>query len=226
MRSIAEAIDKANETREEAQKILICVDAVHGFGVEADDVQDTGCDFFIAGCHKWLFGPRGTGIVWGSARGWDAVRPIIPTFMDDGVRNAWMRDGEPSDRVSGKRMSPGGFKAFEHQWALREAFRFHLDIGKARIAARTHRLSRQLKEGLGSMAHVRLHTPLDQNLSAGIVCFDVDGMSPQAVVSRLRQQNIIATVTPYADSHARLSPSIRNSSQEVEKVLSGIRALG
>jgi isopenicillin-N epimerase len=44
-----------------------------------------------------------------------AVSPIIPTFMDDEVRNAWMRDDEPPERTTGRRMTPGGFKTFEHQ---------------------------------------------------------------------------------------------------------------
>jgi selenocysteine lyase/cysteine desulfurase len=145
--------------------------------------------------------------------------------MDDEVRNAWMRDDEPPDRTTARRMTPGGFKAFEHQWAMAEAFKFHLDIGKDKVAARTHELNRQFKEGLAGMSHVKLYTPRDENLSSGIVCFDIDGMSPRDVVGRLRQRKIIATPTPYADSHARVSPSIRNSPQEIDIALREIRAL-
>jgi selenocysteine lyase/cysteine desulfurase len=42
---------------------LLCVDGVHALGVEPVDVGALGCDFLVAGCHKWLFGPRGTGFV-------------------------------------------------------------------------------------------------------------------------------------------------------------------
>jgi selenocysteine lyase/cysteine desulfurase len=41
-------------------------------------------------------------------------------------------------------MSPGGFKPFEHQWAVAAAFRFHQEIGKSRVAEQTHALNRQL----------------------------------------------------------------------------------
>ena len=122
-------------------------------------------------------------------------------------------------------MSPGGFKTFEHQWAMKEAFEFHLGIGKKKISRRTHDLNQQCKEGLASMFHVRLYTPNDQALSAGIVCFDVDGLAPREVVGRLRSRGIVATTTPYADSHARVSPSIRNSPEEIEIKLSELRAL-
>lgn len=180
----------------------------------------------MAGCHKWLFGPRGTGIVWGNEQAWSAVRPIIPTFMDDETRNAWMRDDEPPERTTARRMTPGGFKTFEYQWALAEAFRFHLEIGKDKIAGRTRELNRQLKEGLAGMSHVKLYTPRDENLSAGITCFDVNGMAPREVVRRLRERSIISTVTPYAQSHARVGPSIRNSPAEVDVALREINALG
>lgn len=225
LKEIGDALKEINAQRDEQQKILMCVDGVHGFGVEDVDIKETGCDFFMAGCHKWLFGPRGTGIVWGNERAWSAVKPIIPTFMDDEVRNAWMRNDDPPKRTTAKRMTPGGFKAFEHQWALAEAFRFHLGIGKDKIASRTHELNRQFKEGLAGMSHVKLYSPRDENLSSGIVCFDIDGLSPREVVGRLRQRNVIATVTPYAQSHARISPSIRNSPQEIEVALREIRML-
>jgi selenocysteine lyase/cysteine desulfurase len=225
LREIGEVIREANSQRDETGKVLVCLDGVHGFGVENINIQETGCDFFMAGCHKWLFGPRGTGIIWGREQAWQAVNPIIPTFMDDDVRNAWMLDNEPPPLTTAKSMTPGGFKAFEHQWAMAEAFKFHMDIGKEKIANRTHELSRQMKEGLAGMSHVKLYTPRDEKLSAGIVCFDVEGMTPREVVRRLRQRNIISTTTPYAQSHARVSPSIRNSPQEIDIVLDEIRKL-
>lgn len=225
LKEIATVVKEANAPRDEQQKILLCVDGVHGFGVEDVTMPGLGCDFFMAGCHKWMFGPRGTGIIWGNERAWSSVRPTIPTFMDDASRDAWLRDDEPPARMTAKTMTPGGFKTFEHQWAMAEAFRFHLGLGKAKIAARTHELNRQLKEGLAGMSHVKLFTPRTEELSSGIVCFDVNGMSPREVVARLKDRNIIATTTPYAQSHARVSPSIRNSPQEIEATLRAIREL-
>jgi isopenicillin-N epimerase len=45
---------------------------------------------------------------------------------------------------------------------------------------------------------------MDPAVSAGIVCFEVDGMSPTKVVDRLRADHqIAASVTPYRVSYAR-----------------------
>jgi isopenicillin-N epimerase len=225
LRQIADALDAINADREEAGRVLLCVDGVHGFGIEDVVLSDLGCDFFMAGCHKWLFGPRGTGIVAGTKRGWEAVLPTIPTFIDSETWQAWASGTEPNGPTTASRMTPGGYKAFEHQWALPQAFAFHHGIGKGRVAERTHELARHLKEGLAAMPHIHLHTPRSNNLSAGIVSFDVEGLSPGAAVKRLRERRIVASVAPYAVPHVRLTPCIQNTPAEIEVVLREVRAL-
>ena len=54
-----------------------------------------------------------------------------------------------------------------------------------------------MKEGLARMPSVQLYTPRDENLSSGMVCFDVKGMKPDTVVERLLAQRIVASTTPY-----------------------------
>jgi isopenicillin-N epimerase len=211
IRPIADALAEINARRDERSHVLLCVDAVHGLGVENATVAELRCDFFIAGCHKWLFGPRGTGVVWGSGRGWRAATPTIPSF-DGGA-------------TAGRAMTPGGFHSFEHRWALADAFSFHRRIGKARVAARIHDLNRRFKEGLANMPHVTLYTPRSPDLSAGIVCFDIRGLPPDTVVARLRGRRIIATVTPYRPSYARVAPGLLNTPSEVDRALAAIRAL-
>jgi selenocysteine lyase/cysteine desulfurase len=212
VRRIADGLAAMNRGRNEADRVLLIVDGVHGLGVENATMGDLNCDFFMAGTHKWIFAPRGTGVLWGNRRSQAAVSPTIPTFTSGA---GW-----------GGRMSPGGFKSFEHLWAMAQAFEFHQQIGKSRVSDRIHSLSRQLKEGLVEMPHVRLYTPMSENLSSGIVCFDVDGLSPVQVVRQLRQRNIIASVTPYSPSHARLTPGVYNTPEQMEQVLRAIRTLG
>jgi selenocysteine lyase/cysteine desulfurase len=121
-------------------------------------------------------------------------------------------------------VSPGGFEAFEHRWAMSDAFRFHLKIGKQKIADRIHSLNSLCKEGLASIRGVKLYTPKDVNLSAGIICFDVNGKKPQQVVDFLLTRKIIASTSPYAVSYARVAPSVVNTPEEIQKTLSEIRA--
>jgi selenocysteine lyase/cysteine desulfurase len=203
------------------QRVLLCVDGVHGFGVEAPTPRDLGCDFLVSGCHKWLFGPRGTGVIWGRADSWNNVTPTIPTF-DGRAFQPWMENRAP-DLPRAAAMSPGGFHTFEHRWALAAAFDFRRRIGRDRAAARTHALAQRLKNGLADLKRVRLVTPQSAALSAGLVCFEVDGQEPFAVVDRLyARHRIVASVTPYANRYVRLGPSILNTPAEVDRVIRAV----
>ncbi len=224
IREMAEALAQVNAARDETDRAILCVDGVHGFGAENVTMEDLGCDFFIAGCHKWMLGPRGTGLVWGKPGVWPLAQATIPTFNLEAYR-IWMQEIPPKEVPRSALMTPGGFHSFEHRWALNEAFRFHLAIGKARIAERIHALNRQLKEGLVRMKHVRVHTPMAEDLSAGIVCFEIDGLTPAQVVKRLRERRVVASETPYAVKYVRLAPSLLTSPQDVEKTLQTVRTL-
>jgi len=73
---------------------------------------------------------------------------------------------------------------------------------------------------------VRLFTPRDPGLSAGLVAFEVEGLSPEAVVERLAAQRIVASTSPYRPSYARLAGSLLNTPEEVEAAVRAVRDLG
>lgn len=224
--AMAEALRDVNATRDAGDRVLLCVDGVHGLGIEDVTMEQLGCDFFIAGTHKWIFGPRGTGIIWGRPEAWEVLDPIIPSFGPSvGV---WLGMLPPDTPLvtPGSYNSPGGFHSFEHRWALGEAFGFHLDIGKARVQERIHGLNTIAKEAFAKMAYVRLHTPMSPDLSAGIICFDVDGHTPDEVVAHLHDRGITGSTSPYPVSHARVAPSILNNEDEVERTVAAIAELG
>jgi isopenicillin-N epimerase len=224
IREMAQAIQSINRSRDEYDRIIFCVDGVHALGVEDFRLSELGCDFLIAGTHKWMFGPRGTGLVWGHPRAWPIAQAIIPTFNSRAF-DQWIEHGSSNNLPQSIYMTPGGFHSFEHRWALDEAFKFHQSIGKGKVMQRIYELNQQLKRGLAAMPHVTLHTPASQDLSAGIVCFELAGLTPRQIVEKLRQRGIVGSVTPYAKQYARLAPSLLNSSQEIETTLGEIRNL-
>ena len=220
VRAIADELADSGRTRP-----LLAVDGVHGFGSEDAGPTDLGCDVLVSGGHKWLFGPRGTGIVWATPDAWAETSATIPTF-DGGSYGAWLEGRAPEDLPPGPTMTPGGFHSFEHRWALADAFELHRRIGRGRIAERTHELASRLKEELAEITGVRVVTPLADELSAGIVCFELDSLSAREAVDVLRAQHrIVASVTPYAEEFVRLGPSIANGPEDVDATLRAVRAL-
>jgi len=224
IRAMANAIKAINAKRGARDHILFCVDGVHGFGIEDQDISQLGCDFFIAGTHKWIFGPRGTGLIWGNEQAWSRSEAIIPSFSRS--YDVWLGDASQDQVPVGEHMSPGGFHSFEHRWALPAAFDLHLQLGKAQVQKRIHQLNTQTKKGLAKMSHVTVHTPMSSELSSGLVCFDVDGVPPTSVVKRMHDKGIIMSNTPYRQSHARFAPSLLNNETEIELALAEIQAMG
>ena len=197
---------------------------MHGFGAEADRPEDLGCHVLFTGCHKWLAGPRGTGLVWATQGAWERIDPLVPSF-DFAAYGAWLRDEPPPAQPAGAVHSPGGFHAFELRWALPEAFAFHEEIGRERIAQRLQDLATRLKSALARTRGVTLVTPADPAFSAGLVCFDVDRMNAPAVVEALAGRAIVATVTPYAVEHVRLGVGIHLDEADVDAAASAVAAL-
>ena len=149
-----------------------------------------------------------------SLKAWGWLHPIIPTFHP------------APDGPSAGNWNPGGYHTFEHRWALAEAFDFHRRLGRARVAERIRALATRLKEGLAELPKVRLVTPMSPLVSAGITCFEVDGVDPATAVDRLRREHgIAASVTPYADPYVRLGTGLWVDEADVDAALDAVARL-
>jgi selenocysteine lyase/cysteine desulfurase len=224
---IAEVVARANRGRVAADRCLLIVDGVHGFANQDVDVAHTGVDFFASGAHKWLFAPRGTGFLWGKADAWPELRPTIPSFDWETINTTFgvWADRKDLPPTQAGFVSPGGFVAYEHVFAIPAAVELHRTIGRDRIAARIAELNAAFRDGAAKIPGLTLHTPRDPALSGGISCFEIRGMAPGQIVAQLAQKKIRTTTSPYKVSYARVSAGIMNKPEEIELVLREIRAL-
>lgn len=225
IRAIADAIAEINRKRSGNNRLLLVVDGVHGLGAVDETVAEMGTDFFAAGTHKWLFAPRGTGLVWAKAENWALLTPIIPTFSSPDPYEAWAHDEPLKGPTKADWVAPGGFYAYEHQWAMPAAFHFHQQIGRKRIANRIQTLNGYIKQGLAKIPGITVYTPQDPKLSAGIVSFTVKGKKNEDVIEYLLGRNILASISPYGVAYLRLAAGIMNTPEEVENVLKALRSL-
>ncbi|AZE99599.1 Pyoverdin biosynthesis protein PvdN, putative aminotransferase, class V [Pseudomonas orientalis] len=203
---IGQLVDEHNRNRDDNDRLLYVVDGVHGFGVENLDFPAMHCDFFIAGTHKWMFGPRGTGLVCARSADNTYVTPMVPTFSED--------------KDFATTMTPGGYHAFEHRWAADEAFKLHLQLGKARVQARIHALNTELKEQLLAHSQIELVTPRSPELSAGFTFFRVKGQGSDAVASyMMKNRVVIDAVDRDVGPVIRTSPGLLNSSDDIQRFM-------
>ncbi len=203
---IGALVDKHNRNRSEQDRIVYLVDGVHGFGVEDLDFPTMNCDFFITGTHKWLFGPRGTGLICSRSAEVKYVTPIIPTFSE-------------AEHFS-TTMTPGGFHSFEHRWALNEAFKLHLQLGKADVQARIHELNTYLKQQLAKHPQIVLVTPRSPEFSSGFTFFRVKGKDCDAIAAYLMQNRVVAdAVERDVGPVIRTAPGLLNNESEIDRFM-------
>jgi isopenicillin-N epimerase len=224
---IADVIARANQGRVPDDRCLLIVDGVHGFANQDVDIARLGADFFATGTHKWLFAPRGTGFLWGRADAWPALRATVPSFDFDAIGqlfDVWADRREMPPTEAGF-VSPGGFVAYEHVFAITAAVELHRSIGRQALAARIAELNGAFRDGAAAIPGVTLHTPRDRSLSAGISCFEVRGLTPAQVVGRLAAKKIRTTTSPYKVTYARVCGGVMNTAEEIDLVLREIRTL-
>ena len=203
---IGKRVDEHNRNRAEKDRILYIVDGVHGFGVEDLSFPAMNCDFFIAGTHKWMFGPRGTGIVCSRSEEVKDLTPSVPTFSEA--------------RHFSTTMTPGGYHAFEHRWALNEAFKLHLQLGKADVQARIHALNSYLKKRLQEHPQIELVTPLSPELSAGFTFFRVKDQDSDKVAAWLMEHRVVAdAVHRDVGPVIRTAPGLLNTEEQVDRFI-------
>ena len=203
---IGKLVAEQNRNRDEKDRILYCVDGVHGLGVEDIHFADLNCDFFMAGTHKWMFGPRGTGILCSRSEKLEHLTPMVATFSQD------------NDFAT--TMTPGGYHSFEHRWAVGKAFELHLQLGKAAVQSRIHELNSYLKQRLQEHPSIELVTPLSPELSAGFTFFRGKDLDTDATAAWLIENRVLVDAV-YRDAGpvVRMAPGLLNSEAEIDQVM-------
>jgi selenocysteine lyase/cysteine desulfurase len=70
-----------------------------------------------------------------------------------------------------------------------------------------------------------VRTPRSAELSAGIVCCEIDGVDPPTALNGLFEASVLASTTPYATSYLRFGAGIANTESDVEKTLAAVRGI-
>ena len=202
--------------------LLIFADGAQMLGATRVDVRDLDVDTYTTTCHKWLASPAGTGLLYIRKGLQDRIWPSVVT------ENWWSySDARKYDRVSRR---PWPVVA-----ALEHALDFQVAIGQVRIEQRIRELSQYFRREAASIPHVVLYTPQDPTMSAGITSLTLDNVAPDLGTRDLRLtsrclhrgQGEGGTVPGRPDGVTgfRVSTHFYNTFEEVERVLTGLRAL-
>ena len=196
--------------------LLIMADSAHGIGMLDLDMKAMGIDFFASSPYKWLGAPTGIGLLYVRKEALDKVWPTV-------VSSGW----ETVPRAA--KLDPSGQRSDAVLLALDEALNFNSRIGKTRIERRIKALSARLKQELGRVAGVKVHTSVDPYLSAGLTAFSMAGVEAEKLVNYVREKyNLVIRTMGSREAGTygvRVSTPIYVSTREVDMVVEGARTL-
>ena len=198
------------------RNIMTLVDGAQTFGAEALNLHDMGCDFFTGSAHKWFMGPKEAGILYVRK---DRIGELWPLIVGIG----WQDDKEDAS----PRFEALGQRDDATIAATGTTVEFHNAIGKERIESRIRMLATELKKRIQTeIPTTRFHTPMEPELSSGVVVFAPAGVDLNRASRRLYEEFRIGCAVMRGDfAGIRLSPQIYNTMEEVERAISAVASL-
>ncbi|MBK9215487.1 MAG: aminotransferase class V-fold PLP-dependent enzyme [Chloracidobacterium sp.] len=188
-----------------ARGIETIVDGAHSFAQFDFKRDDLGCDYFGTSLHKWIFAPKGTGLLY---------------VKKDKIPKVWpMMASEDKQKNDIRKYEEIGTHSAAMRLAIGEAILFHNAIGGKRKEERLRYLSRYWMNNLKSVPKVGFNTSFDPKQSCAIANFKIDGVDPVALGSYLMSKHKIFT-TPIVHEEftgIRITPNVYTTLWELDR---------
>ncbi len=195
------------------QGILVAVDGAQGAGMFEFDLYDLGCDFYTASAHKWLFAPKGIGVLYAKESSQEHLKPLIVCRGYD----------DPSIR----RLENYNTRNLPELLGLGAAVEFINQIGIDKIHARSYELKAYFRSKLEGNPAFKLKTPVDDKLSVAIQVVEVVGKEVREVKERLADEFNIdcRPMTTFGLNALRISLSIYMTKADVDYLVDALEKI-
>jgi selenocysteine lyase/cysteine desulfurase len=188
-----------------AKGIETIVDGAHSFAQFDFKQSDLGCDYFGTSLHKWLYAPKGTGLLYIKRNKIEKIWPLMAA--------------ESKQATDIRKFEEIGTHSAAPKLAIGEALLFHNGIGGKRKEARLRYLSRYWMNRLKDVPKIRFNTSFDPEQSCAIANVDIEGVNPSAIGSYLFDKHRIFT-TPiiHEEFHGiRITPNVYTTLGELDR---------
>jgi isopenicillin-N epimerase len=209
------AILPVKELCAEAKKrgILTVLDGAQTIGHIKVDLKNIDCDAYVGCFHKWMGAPTGTGFMFMKA---------------DQIKNLWStvasyRWDDHADE--GFRFTQRGTGNFAILLGLETALDFHFKIGADNVYQRIKFLGERLRTGLQQNKKVKIFSPKEEAICAGITLYNIEGMTGTQIQDTYWAK---AKMRPRSQGDVfgvRHSTHIFNSIEEIDKAIKIVNEL-
>ncbi|TAK62352.1 MAG: aminotransferase class V-fold PLP-dependent enzyme, partial [Bacteroidetes bacterium] len=169
---------------------------------------DIGCDYYGTSLHKWLYAPKGTGLLFVKK---DKIEKIWPLMAADKTQKTDIRKFEEI-----------GTHSAAMRLAIGDAILFHKGIGPKRKEERLRYLSRYWMNQLKDLPNIRFNTSWKANQSCGIANVEITDVDTAALQAYLMDKHKIFTVAIIHDEFKglRITPNVYTTLHELDRFVS------
>jgi len=188
-----------------AKGIETIVDGAHSYAQFDFQQKDLGCDYFGTSLHKWLYAPKGTGLLYVKR---DKIEKLWPLMAAETKQAGDIRKFEEI-----------GTHPAAPRLAIGEALLFHNGIGGKRKEARLRYLSRYWMNRLKDIPRITFNTSFEAEQSCAIANVNVEGVDPYAIGSYLFSKHHVFT-TPIMHEEfkgIRITPNVYTTLGELDR---------
>lgn len=188
-----------------AKGIETIVDGAHAFAQFDFKRDDLGCDYYGTSLHKWIYAPKGTGMLY---------------VKKDKIAKVWaLMASEDRNRNDIRKFEEIGTHSAAMRLAIGEAVLFHNDIGGKRKEERLRYLSRYWMNRLKDVPKVGFNTSFDPKQSCAIANFKIDGIDPVEIGNYLMAKHYIFTTPIVHDEFTgiRITPNVYTTLWELDR---------
>lgn len=200
--------------------IATLVDGAQALGAIPVDVRSIGCDCYAANGHKWLCGPKGSGIFWASP---ETTARLLPVHVGAGTfRIADRATGEIEPHDAGGRFEYGTRNHIVNLGLL-ASLRWFETLGWRQVHEHVAGTAAYLKGRLRETKGVKLLTPMERASSSGLVTFASPGLDGQRLPHVLGERRIHHRGIPHYDA-IRISTAAFTSRDDVDALIAALQS--
>jgi len=207
-----------------AKKLWSFVDGAQTAGMFPFDLHDIGCDAYATSGHKWLMGPKETGLLYVRKDMLDTVdAKFVGAYSDGGFD---FLKGTFAFNPSAQRYEYGTVNV-PLRVGLGTAIEFIRKIGIDNIWKRDQALSAKLYAGLNDIAGVHVLSPDDHRMRSAMITLMHERVPHRELQEHLDGYKLrTRSVTEGGLAALRISTHIYNLPEEIDRVLEGVRTAG
>jgi cysteine desulfurase/selenocysteine lyase len=212
---------KALSELAKSKHIWLFVDGAQTAGMFPFNLHELGCDAYATSGHKWLLGPKETGLLYVRKDMLDVIRPkFTGAYSADefDLAKGTMKFHPTAQRYE------FGTVSIPLRFGLGAAIKFMQRIGMENVWKRDQALSTRLFKGLQEIPHVKILSPAHDAERSALITIRHEKLAYMDLQNHLNTFNLRTRGVGEGEVNGlRISTHIYNSFEEVDRVLEATR---